>query len=774
MDNRPTSREKYVTDNSKGVAKRETGLNSSSQKISQTGSARKGGVPTKAAGGGGLAVVVAIIIMVVKSIFGGGGSTTGTDQSLNQVESTTSYTSTQTAGNTVSSADGQLTYQDSYVGATVVNNKPDGTSNTGVLDTSSADGTRAKYTTIKGNGNDQVTFMVYICGTDLESKNGMATKDIIEMTKASLSTSVNVIIYTGGCKKWKNNVVSNSGNQIWKISNGGLECLVKDDGDKSMTDPATLTSFIKWCKTYYPANRNELIMWDHGGGAITGYGYDERSGHSGSMTLSKVSKALKDADIKFDFIGFDACLMATLETGLTLEPYADYLIASEETEPGVGWYYTNWLNKISQNPAMPTVELGKAIIDDYVTECNRSCNGQKTSLSIVDLAELKKNVPDKLNAFAGSINDKIEAKDFKSVSDARYETREFAQSSQIDHVDLVDLSKKMNTAEGTALSEAVLSAVKYNRTSSNMTNAYGVSIYFPYRKVNKVDNAVSAYNALGMDSEYTKCIRSFAQVETSGQVASNGTSSATSSLFGISGSNNISTVANAFSFLMNREIPEDEVNDYVEANKFDTSNLKWTEVNGKKVISMPEEQWAMVHDLTINMFYDDGAGYIDLGNDNLFELDDAGNLIGDTEPTWIAIDGQPVAYYYMDTAKSGNEYSIMGRVPVMLNGERTNLIIIFDNDHPRGYIAGARADYSDTDTEAVAKAITQLSVGDKLDFICNYYDYNGNFKEEYYIGEQMTLSASPEISNVPIDGKVKITYKFTDIYNQTYWSEVLE
>lgn len=43
---------------------------------------------------------------------------------------------------------------------------------------------------------------------------------------------------------------------------------------------------------------------------------------------------------KFAFIGFDACLMATVETANMLVPHADYMFASEETEPGYGWDYT--------------------------------------------------------------------------------------------------------------------------------------------------------------------------------------------------------------------------------------------------------------------------------------------------------------------------------------------------------------------------------------------------------------------------------------------------
>ena len=126
-----------------------------------------------------------------------------------------------------------------------------------------------------------------------------------------------------------------------------------------MTDPKTLTEFIQYCKKNFPANRNDLILWDHGGGSISGYGYDEIHKKSGSMTLAGIHTALENAKTSFDFIGFDACLMATAENALMLNPYADYLIASEETEPGVGWYYTNWLSELGKNTSMPTIEIGK-------------------------------------------------------------------------------------------------------------------------------------------------------------------------------------------------------------------------------------------------------------------------------------------------------------------------------------------------------------------------------------------------------------------------------
>ena len=113
------------------------------------------------------------------------------------------------------------------------------------------------------------------------------------------------------------------------MKNGKLACLEKDLGAVSMTDPSTLYGYIRWCEQKFPASRYGLILWDHGGGSVSGYGYDEKFASAGSMSLSGVDRALGDAGVKFDFVGFDACLMATAETALMLAEHADYLIASE-------------------------------------------------------------------------------------------------------------------------------------------------------------------------------------------------------------------------------------------------------------------------------------------------------------------------------------------------------------------------------------------------------------------------------------------------------------
>lgn len=774
MDNkRPRARQKNVTSGGKGVHRRGNGLGTGpvgSGKVSsgRTGSSG-GGMKRAAVGGGiGLPAIIAIAFAVIK-MFGGGGNG-ASQQQQDFIQNNNSFTG------------------------------EDFSSNSTPVDNSVAKGSREKYTNVLGNNKDSVTVMIYICGTDLESKHGMASSDIQEMAAAKFGDNVNVILYTGGCKQWKINGISNKVHQIYQIKDGELIRLEDDMGKSAMTEPENLTEFIKYCKTNFPANRNNLIMWDHGGGSVSGYGYDETNAFGGSMDLAEIDKALTNAGVKFDFVGFDACLMATAETALMLNDHADYMIASEETEPGIGWYYTNWLSKLGSNTSMPTVEIGKNIIDDFVDTCAKKCRGQKTTLSIIDLAEFSNTVPEKLNSFAQSISTKLTNKEYKEVSDARYTTREFAVSSKIDQVDLAHLALNMDNSEGKALSDAIQNAVKYNRTSSDINNAYGVSIYFPYRKTSSVDTACNTYNKIGMDSEYSQCIKQFASLETTGQISAGGTSSPVPSLLDMLGSatgssggsaDMIGQLLGAFlgstsdrsiagldssntAYMNDTALSADETAEYISANYFDPTNLVWEKnSSGEYIMELPESQWELVHTLDKNLFYDDGTGYVDMGLDNVYTFDDDGNLIADTDDTWVAIDGQPVAYYHTDTTEFGDDkYSISGYVPAYLNDERVNLIIVFDSENPNGYIAGASTDYVNSETDTVAKNMIELEAGDTLDFICDYYTYDGTYSDSYYLGEQMIVSDNMEISNVSVgDGNLKISYCFTDIYNQVYWTE---
>ena len=779
-NNRPRGREKHVTGPAKTVKKRGEGLGTGpvgdaggyqDRKPEASSGQRSAGTR----GGGGMMKLVLLSLLV---LLGGGGGLTA--MLGGQPDAPTSV-QTPSAGQQQVSNAGSVDWGQVLggLGGGSVSSGWQSTPNTGKLDASVAPGARERYTALLGNGRDTVTIMVYMCGTDLESRSKMGTMDLQEMLNASFGNDVNLLVYTGGCKGWQNTVVSSTTNQIWQIKDGKMACLEKDLGSVPMTDPDVLSGYIRWCAENYPASRYELILWDHGGGSVSGYGYDEKFASSGSMDLSGLDRALKDAGVKFDFIGFDACLMATAETALTMAQYADYLIASEETEPGVGWYYTDWLTALGKDTSMPTIQIGQKIVDSFVETCAQKCRGQSTTLSVVDLAELEATLPDVLADFSRSTAKLIREQSYQTVSNARSGAREFAPSSRIDQVDLVHLAKNLGTKEGEALSKVLLSAVKYNRTSADMTNAYGLSIYFPYRKTAAVSRAASTFERIGMDDAYTQCIRQFADVVDSGQAVSGGSDSPLPALLGMlggagSGGDDISALL--ASVLGGRSLDMENANEYLTAHRFPDEALVWqTGEDGVPVLRLNEQQWGLVQDLELNLFYDDGEGYIDLGLDNTFEFDGAGGLLGVNENTWLAIDGQPVAYYHTATVDDGTNYAITGRVPVLHNGSRAELILTFDTERPQGYVAGVQTVYLNGETDTVAKSQSELQPGDTLEFLCDYYSYDGDYQDSYLLGDPLIVTEEElTVGDVPLDGVTRASYRFTDIFGKHHWTPTLQ
>ena len=832
-ENRPQGRKTTVSGKSSGVYRRGegqgTGPVGKAGSHPTQGSGRSGSSPSRAArvggGSGAILIVIVVLFFLLRSCGGGSGDLSGlsglTEGLTGSDGSGSSGIGSLLDDSGSSGSSGLGAYSDlslSPYANLFANAQSSGTAPVAetAVDSSVVEGARDKYTQIRGDGQDEITIMVYLCGTDLESRSGMATKDLSEMARATLSDKIHLIVYTGGCSRWNNNIVSANVNQIYEVRSGGVQRIIQDDGARSMTDPSTLTRFIKWCALNYRADRNFLILWDHGGGSVSGYGYDEKNARAGSMGLAQISKAISDSGVLFDAVGFDACLMATVETGLMLDQYADYMIASEETEPGIGWYYTDWLTKLSQNTSMPTVEIGKNIVDDFVRTCASQCSGQSATLSVVDLAELAATVPDAMRDFSDSITDLVQNKGYQTVSNARNGAREFARSTQIDQIDLVHFALNLGNAQGKELADAIRGAVKYNRASSNMTNCYGLSVYFPYRRTANVDKAVQTYDAIGFDASYSRAIRAFASMEVSGQAAAGGSNSPYAGLFGGGYSGTPSSSVDITSLLSNflgggdfssisglsggsadflfggRALGTEETAAYIASEHFDPSALSWTlNERGETVIRLSEDQWGKVEGLALNMFFDDGQGFIDLGLDAIFDFSDEGDLLAPSERSWLAINEHTVAYYH-EYIVDGNYY---GTIPALLNGERVELQVCLDGETGYGTITGIRAVYADGETQLLPKtqmlpdedvdlwnvgeeqpdSARTLQPGDVLDFLCDYYRYDGSYVDTYFLGESLTIGDGPVVicnAELP-EGSVRMTYRFTDLYQQNYWSDPL-
>ncbi|HWQ21829.1 MAG TPA: clostripain-related cysteine peptidase, partial [Clostridia bacterium] len=658
---------------------------------------------------------------------------------------------------------------------------------------------RDRFTTLRGNGVDTTTVMVYMCGTDLESESGMATADLQEMLDAEISDKVNIVVETGGASRWQNNIVSNQTNQIYRVTGQGLQLLVKDLGRKSMVSSSTLSDFIQYCKAHYPADRYMLVMWDHGGGSLSGYGYDQYFPNT-SMTLDKIGTALKNGGCRFDVVGFDACLMATLEDAIVLEPYADYMIASEEAEPGTGWYYTGWLTALSRNTSIATTDLSKVLIDDYISESMAQTSENQATLSLVDLAELKGTVPSSFTAFSSSTTKLIDTDKYQVVSNARAGAKEFAASAGINQIDLINFAENLGTGEAKSFADVLRGCIKYNRSSSNITNANGISIFFPYNKLSELTPILQAYDEAGIDSEYSKCLKSFASVAAGGQVVSTGSGNLLDTLLGgmssgtqtppSTGSSGVDVVQQLLdAFLSGGDYSSItggkagttgwlDVNrmkssvQYYGDNQIDPSALVVTEKNGQRVLALSEEQWKLVQDLEQNVFIDDGKGFIDLGLDNVYDFNDGGDLIMEYDGTWLALNGHVVSYYMTSDDRDGDTYTIRGRIPAMLNGQMVDIIVSFSNEFPEGVVLGAQVKYDlRKQTATVPRGLLTIAKGDKIDYLCDYYTYAGKYSDTYFLGRQYTATGTWKIENLSVgNGKYQMTYRLTDIYNNQYWT----
>ena len=170
--------------------------------------------------------------------------------------------------------------------------------------------------------------------------------------------------------------------------------LIADIGEANMGDAATLVDFVTWASRTYPADKHILIMSDHGMGWPGGWSdpapaQRDRSSNApltsalkdDILYLNEIEDALKQIQAKtsidkFEIIGMDACLMSQMEVYSALAPYTKYAVASEETEPGVGWAYSAFLSLLVYDPAISTADLAANIVDSYITQDERVQNDQ--------------------------------------------------------------------------------------------------------------------------------------------------------------------------------------------------------------------------------------------------------------------------------------------------------------------------------------------------------------------------------------------------------------
>ena len=260
------------------------------------------------------------------------------------------------------------------------------------------------------------TILFYGCGSDLEDDGaGFLSGNLRQIMNARIRPDMHIVVMTGGSASWELEeeylegadtitVNEKQRHQIWECSgtdengsHGKMKLLgtIPEVVAKSMSDPATLQAFIDYGAAHYPADRYDLICWDHGGGPAGGFALDNLDGEDRAfMPLGDIVRALKNSAVvtetgygKFEMIDFDACMMGNVEIVAALAPYTDYFVGSAEVEPPYGHEYTTWLNRLYENPDMDGYETGREIVDAFCAFYSRQgeeWSGSRATLAVID------------------------------------------------------------------------------------------------------------------------------------------------------------------------------------------------------------------------------------------------------------------------------------------------------------------------------------------------------------------------------------------------------
>ena len=370
----------------------------------------------------------------------------------------------------------------------------DQTADDAAADTAATDEAGADEAPAKAAGGAKWNVLLYLCGTDLETFGGMATANLEMISKTTPVEDVNVLIETGGTRKWhaKDSIdldIASDRLQRWHYGVDGFT-LVDEQEAASMARYSTLADFIKWSAENYPAERNLLVLWDHGGGSASGLIQDELNDYA-LMSLEGLERALKEGGIHSDLFMTATCLMASLETAQVVKDSADYLLASEEVLPGLGSNYKEWLQDLYNEPECSAVRLGKNICN--ATEIMYAEEGDDANLkgltfSVIDLSHIDAVA----EAFEGYMKEAVgllaDPADFGLYLEAVSQTDRYMDRNMWDLYDLARRSINGGISKETALKleNAVDDAVITNVRGSYHPYAHGLSAFLCFNGENRL------------------------------------------------------------------------------------------------------------------------------------------------------------------------------------------------------------------------------------------------------------------------------------------------
>ena len=333
------------------------------------------------------------------------------------------------------------------------------------------------------------TVLVFLNGNN--NLDSFGPEDINEMEKVGSTDKVNVVVEWGSYSERKVKRLLVTKDENTEVVSSPI---IQDLGLRDMGSYKEFVDFVTWGMKNFPAKHYLVDIWNHGNGWEKGMrrslinrdaSYDDISGNR--ITTEQMGIAMAEIKNKIgrnvDILGFDACLMAMAEVAGEVADSVDYLVGSEDLEPGDGWPYDDFLSAIHKSDVLgsPRMVAG-ALVEAYANSYEGGSQGTSSvTLSSFDLNALRnsygvfKNFADALNVVASS-NPKLlltAVRNSKSFYVSEYRDL----GSFLDEVQGQDFG--VDRAVVSALASQLKEIVTANRGTGYFDSVQGLSITLP-------------------------------------------------------------------------------------------------------------------------------------------------------------------------------------------------------------------------------------------------------------------------------------------------------
>ena len=604
---------------------------------------------------------------------------------------------------------------------------------------------------------DTWVFYWYLCGSDLESDGGFASTDLEEMMEVELPENVSVVIQTGGSAAWHNGMDADVTGRYLYNSEGFY--VIDELPVANMGASDTLADFLAFCNEEFPADHRAVIFWNHGGGSVAGVAFDELYGGD-SLTLQEIRGAFEAtdayADDKYELVGFDACLMATIDTAAAISDYANWFVASEELEPGPGWAYNAFFQALADDPGMNGAELGRVICDSFYEACDDIGQSDMVTLSVIDLSQIDalveayNNMGTEALASAGINPSFINAFGRAARSAENYggNTDSEGYTNMVDMGSLVaEAGDELLPVTGDALLEALENAVHYQVKGYYRQQASGLACYYNYN---------------GDYENYEGFVNE-------------GVSPAFAHYFDYALSGTVSD--ELLDYLMG-SAPDVQYDEPITPLPIEAPSA--TDLEDFPV-TITEDQYAQldlgadIADSLMSVYFhlaiidmeEEIAVFLGLDND----LDanwEEGIFQDNFRGVWGSIDG---AIVYMEISDESDDYQLYA-VPVLYNGEEHTLIVSYIYDTEDYQILGLKRGI---DESGMAGNIRPLIPGDTIEPLLYYLDLSAEGSEtKPFPGDAITVTASTDFVETDLgDGQFLFMFEMRDMQNNSYLSDMV-